>query len=206
MKIIILALSLNLFACKQQHINNPEAIKYNKAAMELYSKSGGKNAKGAMELLDKAINVDSGYFWAYYNKRMLELQLKQYNDAITTGKEMIKRWPNNADNYGIVGTTYEMMNDSLLGRQYLKQALTKYDKILDSMRIKDDKYKYIAMTKGITLIMLGQDKQGNQFLKELYEKESDTLYKQEYLKYIGKTRKQILADTARVVNAVGVNK
>jgi tetratricopeptide (TPR) repeat protein len=201
MKIIILALSLNFFACKQQHINNPEAIKYNKAAMELYHKSGGNDVKGAIELLNKAINIDSGYFKAYYNKRMFELQLREYNDAISTGKEMIKRWPNNADNYGIVGTTYEMMNDTILGQQYLKQALIRYDKVLDTINAKNKSYRYFAMTKGIILIMLNQNQRGNQVLKELYSKETDTLYKQEYLKYIGKNREQILTNAEGVVNA-----
>ena len=60
------------------------------------------------------------------------------------------------------------------------------------MSEKNKHYNDIKLNKAVALIMTGQQIKGNPILKQLYNTTTDTSYRQYYLLYMNKSRKQIL--------------
>ena len=61
--------------------------------------------------------------------------------------------------------------------------------MLDTINVKDSRYKDVVFGKATDLIMLGKQSEANILLKQLYNSTTDTVYRQMYMQYIGKDRK-----------------
>jgi len=203
-RILILLIAACLFSCKQKGTAqstihkkyNPEAVKLNDSAIRITHFSYNGNSPKALEngiaLLDKAITIDSNYYIAYGNKLSFQTELKQYSDAAITDKQLIRISPHNPDNYSVEGSLEYKMGDTLSGNEYFKTALSLYNNLLDTMSMKNRRYKDVEMGKAVALIMIGQQIKGNIILKQLYNATTDTLYRQNYLFYMNKSRQQLL--------------
>jgi tetratricopeptide (TPR) repeat protein len=178
-----------------------ECINLNDSAINLVYKSSNftmnQRLTDAIALLDKATKIDSADYVAYYNKRTYQLKLKQYNDALLTSKQMIKLSPNNGDNYFYVGVLCIKAGDTASSMPYFKRALSLYNNVLDTMNIKNVRYKSLKMAKATDLIVLGQKQKGNEILKDLYNKETDTLAKQEYLNILKTLNNHNIVDSIK---------
>lgn len=146
----------------------------------------------AISLLNQATAIDSNYFNAYWNKFVFQNEIKQYGNSIETGKQLIKLKPNSPDTYGLLGTTYYLIGDSTSAKKYYNEALVLYDKVLDTMDVKNKSYGVETMLKGNTLIMLDRYEEGNKILKRLYDREKDEILKSSIKMSMNKTRREII--------------
>ena len=186
-------------SCKPPHSKrkfNPEALKLNDQAQTLLLNSGRTESdqvlKNAIILLNKAIQIDSNYPASYLNKFVFQNELKQYGNAIFTGKQLMKLRPTNVNIKLMVGEDYEKIGDTISSVKYYKDALAGYNKILDTMSVSNKTYSSFLSSKAFTLIMLHQQSQGYAILNEMAAKETDPNLKQMYLGFAEESRNDIL--------------
>jgi tetratricopeptide (TPR) repeat protein len=146
----------------------------------------------AIDLLNKATQIDSNYFIAFSNKIAAQSYLKRYQDALITAKELLRLAPNNATvKYHVAGIFYKT-GDTTRARAYCQEYLNYCDKKLDTMSVKNRHYKDIQLEKGLVLIFLDQQQKGREIFKTLYEKETDDSMKDMYLLYMRATKTDIV--------------
>jgi tetratricopeptide (TPR) repeat protein len=147
--------------------------------------------KKAIELLNKATQIDSNYFIAYWNKSAFENHLKRYKDALATGKQMIRLKPNDTTIRYLVGKTYYKTGDTIQAKVYYQDYLTYCNKTLDTMSIKNRHYKDVALEKGIVLLLLDQQQKGHEIFKKLYQN-ADNEDKDMYSLYMRVTKADLI--------------
>ena len=150
--------------------------------------------KKAILLLNKAIEIDSNYINAYTLKLSLQMNLKQYNNALKTALQINRLRPNSPSSYVTPGILNEKLGNTISSHYYFTTAIKKYDNILDTMSTKNKYYYVHLLNKAIDLILAGQQVNGNVILKQLYNKESNSLNKENIQHYMNKSRKEILDD------------
>jgi len=77
-------------------------------------------------------------------------------------------------------------------KKYYDESLKRTDSVLDNMDRSKQKYDDALMGKGIILIFLEQQQKGNEILKNLYDKQKDSLRKEMYSQFLNKFRQEIL--------------
>ena len=115
----------------------------------------------AISLLDKATQIDSNYIGAYRNKLTFEMDLKHYDEALGVSLKILQLKPNNPDHYFTVGFLYNIQGDISTSKKYFTESAKRYDKILDTMPVSNSGYDMLSMNKGVALIFLEQQQEGN---------------------------------------------
>jgi len=194
-KLTILILAICFLSCKSslsQRKANPEAVKLNNQALDLVMHSGGQENdqifEKAVALLNQAIKIDSNYSTAYLNKFTDQNKLKKYGDAIVTGKRLIALKPNDVNIKLMVGEDFEKLGDTIASVKYYNDALSGYNKILDTMNVNNKAYSSFLSSTAIDLILLNRQKEGYAILKTMAEKETDPYLKQMYEQYLKMSR------------------
>src|SRR5512141_1191163 len=100
MRFLVLFLFVGFYACGQQPSTkkvtvDPRARKLNDSAMLIVMQE--QNYEKALSLLDQATEIDSNYLTAYSNKISLNLELKQYDQALNAAFKLQEKKPNNPD-------------------------------------------------------------------------------------------------------------
>ena len=65
----------------------------------------------ANAVLDKAIEQDKNDYKLFYNKSLINFNLKNYNQAFDNIKQAIALKPDEADNYHLEGMINEVLNN-----------------------------------------------------------------------------------------------
>jgi tetratricopeptide (TPR) repeat protein len=195
-KIYLIIISFVFLACGTKTDPkkiNPIAVKLNDSAMGVFNYVDNiDSANKAIKLLDSATELDSNYFLAYYNKLIILNQQKDYDKAIETIKNLVRISPNANDTYFNGGIIYELMGDTISSRRYFQKSLEICNKILDTMSAPNKNYALLAVSKSANLIMLGQQINGNLFLKQVYEKQADSSLKQWMYPFLNKTKQGMI--------------
>jgi len=195
LKFTFLLLFSGLFSCGQtisKHTTNPYAKKLNDSAMREASHMNDSGYQKTILLLDQATTIDSNYFMAYWNKLIFQSQLKQYDKAIVTAKNLIRIKPMAPDLYLTCGGLYERISDTLSAKDAFQKALSLYNNLLDTMSVGNRYYDMLFMNKAVDLIMLGEPIKGNELLKQLYDRQTDEAYKELTLSFMNKSRDELL--------------
>jgi tetratricopeptide (TPR) repeat protein len=176
----------------KKNVINPKAKQLNDSAVAVIRSMNEEDSRRAILLLDEAIKIDSNYFTAYWNKLSLQRQLKQYDRAIETGKQILKL--RRAPYYPfIIGTFYYRLGDTTTANEYFKRTLPLCDSVLDTMSAKNKgTYEVVVMNKGVSLIFLGHPEEGNKVLKTFYDSQTDTLIKMWTGAFMNKSKEEIL--------------
>ena len=127
----------------------------------------------AIGLLDKAIQIDSNYSIAYFNKFNFQGRLKKYQDALSTGKELIRLYSNDGTITYVVGLACERTGDTLSAGKYYEKALAQHEKVLATMDTSDRRYSSIGSAKACDLFMLGRTEEAHNIWRELYNKANE---------------------------------
>lgn len=120
------------------------------------------------------------------------VELKQFDKALETAKQMIKIKPENPESYVSAGMISEETGDTINSLKYFNNALVKYDNILDTMSKENKMYKILLMNKAVDLIFARQQTKGNEILKQLYDYEKDEIFKEMINDYRNKSTKEII--------------
>ena len=179
--------------CKEKHSRDPEAKLLNDSALKILMRSSkNEDYQKAIELLEKAITIDSTYVGAYHNKISFETLLKQYDKALITAKYLNKLRPENPNFIITTGILYEKNGDTISSANYFEKALMLYNHILDTMNVSNHDYFALQMNKGISFILLHQQEKADSFLKVLYDRQTDEKHREYLTPLLNKTRKNVI--------------
>jgi tetratricopeptide (TPR) repeat protein len=201
LKITFLFIVIAFCACSQnemKHTTNPEAIRLNKQITRLipYTDNADSCIK-ALSYLDSATSIDSSWFLCYYNKLMFLASPKKFKNAIIAINECIRIKPNAHDLYLMGGMLYRKVKDTVNSKEYFQKSLTICNNVLDTMSKNNRNYEMLTGNKAIDLIMLGDEKSGNEVFKNLYEslpddKQFGTAAREAISSWMNKNQDQIM--------------
>ena len=190
-KLLTLFILSGFHSCAQQGYNST-AKQFTDSAFKIFKTTGDPTK--ALPLLDQALNIDSNYVPALSSKFSFEMASKMLDKALLTGQSLIRIKPNVGEYYSALGIIYEQKQDSISSRKCFIIAIACYDKKLDTMSKENRNYDAILLNKAFNLILVGQQKYGNDILKQLFDESSDENYKEIIKSFMNKTKQQILAD------------
>ena len=156
------------------HLNNPDSCKQ------------------ALLYLDSATKIDNNCFLCYYNKLMFLYSLKQFDKAVETMNECIRIKPSAHDLYLTGGILYEKVGDTISSKKYFQKSLTILNSVLDTMKARNLNYEVLVSNKAVNLIMLDDNKSGNELLKVIADRQQEPELKEMTLSYMNKSKKELV--------------
>ncbi len=108
---------------------------------------------------------------------MFLYSLKQFDKAVETMNECIRIKPSAHDLYLTGGILYEKVGDTISSRNNFQKSLTILNSVLDTMKVQDMNYEMLVSNKAVSLIMLDDNKAGNDLLKGIAERQKRTWIK-----------------------------
>ena len=148
----------------------------------------------AIALLDQATRIDSNFYMAFWNKTNFQLELNQFDSALSTAKNLNRIKPESPNYFFVAGIIYDKMLDTISSQKYFQESENRYEKILDTMNTSSKQYRGMLMTKAANLKIIGQQQKGNDILKQLRDSEKDGFQKEMLDSMINKSKQQILDD------------
>jgi tetratricopeptide (TPR) repeat protein len=140
----------------------------------------------------KPLNIQKDNSGTDIRKFYSQVNLKQNDSAIITGKQILKVKPHNAFITYQIGELYEKLGDTITSVEYYKHALSILDTALDTMNVKNEKYNWVKLNKAIVLILLGQKRAGDKIIQDVYNNETLYSNKQYDLSVLNMTRKELI--------------
>ena len=123
---------------------------------------------------------------------MFLYSLKQFDNAVETMNECIRIKPSAHDLYLTGGILYEKVGDTISSRKYFQKSLTILTPVLDTMKVKDMNYEMLISNKAINLIMLGDNKAGNDLLKAIADRQREPELREFTLSFMNKSKKELV--------------
>jgi tetratricopeptide (TPR) repeat protein len=191
----ILCLFTVIFSCCQtlskKEIRNA-ATKLNDSAVVLMQYSNADSSLKAADYLNRATTIDTNFYLAYWNKLILEIQLKRLRDAIEVTNNLIRIRPASPDLYVTCGILNEKIENKSTANNYFNYALKIYKIILDTMDKKNNDYNLLLTNMAITIIILGDQIKGNKILQQIYVKQNNEAVKQSISELMNKNKDQLI--------------
>ena len=200
-KLFIFLLFTTFTSCAQnteKKKRDPRVTELTKSIIPLvYHLENPDSCLKALSYLDSATALDSNCFLCYQNKIMFLNNLKQYDKIIIANNNLIRIAPNAHDLYMTGGIYYEKVGDAENSKKYFKKSLSICNIVLDTMNRKHRDYVMFTINKATDLIMLEDQKQAKEILKDLYDSEPDdpewdNIVKKEILSLMDKNKSQIM--------------
>jgi len=189
MKLLPIFIFLSIQSLGQQK-GDTTAKHFTDSAVAIFRNTG--DPKKALPLLEQATKIDSNYFRALSTKFSLEMASEMPDEALVTAKRLIKLKPEVGEYYTAIGIIYEGRQDTVSSKIFFMDAIACYDRSLDTMSKANKHRNNISLNKAFNLILLGQQKSGNDILEELYDGSHDEIYKGMIKSFMNKSRKEIL--------------
>jgi len=197
MRLSIFFLLTALSACGQRaennkHLIDPKAGRLNDSALSIMERS--QDYKKAIALLDQATRIDSNFYIAFWNKTNFELDMNEFDSALSTAKNLHRIKPGSPDYFFVEGIIYDKMRDTISSQKYFRESENRYETILDTMNTSSKQYRSMLITKAANLKIIGQEQKGNDLLKQLRDSEKDDFQKEMLDSMIIDSKEQILDD------------
>jgi len=123
---------------------------------------------------------------------MFLYSLKQFDKAVETMNECIRINPSAHDLYLTGGILYEKVGDTISSLKYFQKSLAILNPVLDTMNVHHMNYEMLVSNKAINLIMLGENKAGNDLLKSIAERQQEPESRDLTLSYMNKSKKELV--------------
>jgi len=196
LKLITTFLLIGLYSCGQntakRKVNPAVTIFSNKIIPLVNHIYNPDSCKQALLYLDSATAIDNNCFQCYYNKLMFLYSLKRFDKSVETMNECIRIKPLAHDLYTTGGILYEKIGDTVSSRKYFQKSLTILNPVLDTMKVQNMNYEMLVSNKAINLIMLGDNKTGNDLLKGIADRQQEPELKEMTLSYMNKSKKELV--------------
>ena len=171
MKLIVnpfLICFLLLSGCCIKEQNKAKRL-YNKALIMTSFNPDTARVMQALELLNKATDMQPDYYIAYDYKLLIQSQLGFTDDAFSTLKIMELLKPENPDLKTMLGAYYEYhKGDTMQAKVKYNEADLLYKSIIDDIISDSCKYESIIMGYTLNLKMLGKETEANRILYDYY--------------------------------------
>jgi len=194
LKIIILLLIFGIYSCGQTtHPTNRTAVELNDKIIPLVNYlSNSDSCIKALTFLDSATIIDSNCFLCYYNKLMFLKSLKQYDKAISTVNRLLRLKPFANDLYLSGGVYYMKIGDTASAKVYFQKSLDICNGVLDTISVENRNYVSLTINKALDIILLGDQRKGNEILKDLRNKQTDSTYSDYISSFMNKSSDELL--------------
>ena len=123
---------------------------------------------------------------------MFLYSLKQFDKAVETMNECIRIKPSAHDLYLTGGILYEKVGDTISSKKYFQKSLTILNSVLDTMKARNLDYEVLVSNKAVNLIMLDDNKSGNELLKVIADRQQEPELKEMTLSYMNKSKKELV--------------
>jgi hypothetical protein len=170
-----------VYACGHQSKSSKSAVDQSARQPHSYS-----------EKLDQVLLLDSNFLPAYREKLFLQLYRKEYDSALKTAYIIDRLEPGIPDYNLLIGLIYDTKGDRILSKKYVAKTLQLYNEILDTLDATTERYDNILMKKAVTLVLIGQESEGNQILNQIYHRRQNTELKEKVSLYLNKTRSEMI--------------
>jgi tetratricopeptide (TPR) repeat protein len=175
-----------LTSCQKREIAElryrPEAVELNNKAVEILM----VYPDSALDLLDKAIELDTSYYLPHSNKIQIYRSQKEYENAIKEANEIIQIRPEMGESYVMLGMLYDKTDQTDKSEAQYSKAI----EIFEERIAEGDKNESSnRLSLAIALILSGQDYEGQEELKKLV---SDYPDEKLYSVYVGMTKEKLL--------------
>ena len=196
LKITTAFLLIALYSCGQntakRKVDPSVTILSNKIIPLVSHLDNPDSCKQALLYLDSATAIDNNCFLCYYNKLMFLYSLKRFDKAVETMNECIRIKPMSHDLYTTGGILYEKIGDTFSSRKYFQKSLTILNPLLDTMKVQNMNYEMLISNKAINLIMLGDNKAGNDLLKSIADRQKEPELRDFTLSFMNKSKKELV--------------
>jgi tetratricopeptide (TPR) repeat protein len=196
LKLITTFLLIALYSCGQntakRKVDPSVTILSNKIIPLVNYMDNSDSCKKALLYLDSATAIDNNCFQCHYNKLMFLYSLKRFDKAVETMNECIRIKPLAHDLYTTGGILYEKIGDTISSRKYFQKSLTILNPVLDTMKVQNMNYEMLISNKAINLIMLGDNKSGNDLLKGIADRQQEPELKAMILSFMNKSKKELV--------------
>jgi len=146
-----------------------------------------------IDIINKAIKIDSSYRDAYELKFGWEIELKRYDSIIVTGKKMLNLGSyDSAKVMYRIGECYELTGKIDSARSWYQTALSLYDQQISKMDKNDREFGYTMSYKALVLILLNREQEGRAIFKKLSEAPTNKFEKEKYHNYLMTSRDKFL--------------
>jgi tetratricopeptide (TPR) repeat protein len=141
---------------------NSQSIALNEKAMQLI-----RTAKydSALIFLNKALEIDKGFYPAYGNKILIYNTRGDYKNSLAIAGEMVTSAPGNANAWVLEGILYDATGDPVKATECYNKGLSLYNdelsKTSDEQTIRNDKFN-----RAFALILLGKELEAQAALEE----------------------------------------
>ncbi len=191
MKLTGLLFFLGLISCKSQE-SYSQAKTLTDSANAIFKTT--LDPLKALPLLNQATLIDSNYLPALVTKFNFEMASGLLDEALLTGKRLIRIKPGVSEYYTGIGFIFEKKNDTISSKRYFLYAVACCDKELENMTKTHKDYHWILFGKASNLIFAGEERRGNDILKELYYSNSDESFKELVKSFMNKPKQKILEE------------
>jgi len=180
--------------------NKEQENKFNPKAIELDTKAAEIIARGeydsAMILLDKALQIDSTYHYAYGLKASIYMMKDLPDSAISQLEKQLKLAPKFAEVWSGTALLYDKKGDTLKARKYYEKSIALYNKRIENQEksSKKDIVRSNRLNRAFNLILAGQEQKGRTEALQLKREEPNNFDTIIINSLLTKTRKEILDD------------
>lgn len=196
LKFIATFLLISLYSCGQNTVKSkvdPRVTTLSTKIIPLANHLDNPDScKQALLYLDSATTIDNDCFLCYKNKLMFLYSLKKFGKAVETVNECIRIMPFAYELYSTGGILYEKVGDTVSSTKYFQKSLTIINSVLDTMKARDLDYEVLLSSKAVNLIMLDENKSGNELLKAIIDRQQEPELKAMALSYLNKRKKELV--------------
>jgi Tfp pilus assembly protein PilF len=166
---VILILLTSCSGKGKKEVYNPKAIELNNKAVLQMQKF---NDDSALILFDKAIEIDKTYYLPHANKAGIYVRKKEFEKALAECEMAVTEKPDYAEEWTVAGMLHYGLGDTLTAKTYFKKSV----EIFDNRILTPEEKEHIfanKMNRAVSLILLGQEKDGKEELKKLKAENPD---------------------------------
>lgn len=173
-----------LISCSQQkkHENkgsyDPKAIELNNRAVKLMNQY--KN-DSAMFYLDEAIDLDETYYMPHSNKATIYISQANYKKALQESELAISKRPDLAEGWTMAGLLNEKLGDTIKAKQDYQKSIDLFEARINDPK-KKDHIVANKLSKALSLILVGNEKEGKEELNKLKQENPDNFMIDQFLK------------------------
>jgi len=118
--------------------------------------------------------------------------LKQYDKAISTVNRLLRLKPFANDLYLSGWVYYMKIGDTASAKVYFQKSLDICNGVLDTISVENRNYVSLTINKALDIILLGDQRKGNEILKDLRNKQTDSTYSDYISSFMNKSSDELL--------------
>lgn len=184
---MIFILLISCLGNDKKEVYNPLAVEFNnKAALQMQR----FNNDSALILFDKAIEIDKTYYLPHANKVGIYVGKREYKKALAEMETAIAEKPDYAEGLVFAGMLYNGLGDTVAAKACYKKSIEIFDKRILNPNEKEHLFTN-KLNRAVSLILLGQDRDGTEQLKQLKVEDPSNKVLD---KFLNRTRQDFIND------------